>query len=102
MPSEEDVVGEGNQAMRLGNYGAGILVGVLAYCFSPPLMAQSIVKQDYQIDSTDASIKLFVRMKMQEGNSRFDNGSVVVFVHGATFPSSDDFDLSSILYSWAN
>ena len=47
--------------------------------FAPPLMAQSIVKQDYQIDSTDAGIRLFVRMKMQEGNSRFDNGNVVVF-----------------------
>ena len=60
------------------------------------------VKQDYQIDAVDPGIKLFVRMKMAEGNTKFANDNIVVFVHGATFPSTPDFDLEHKDYSWAD
>jgi pimeloyl-ACP methyl ester carboxylesterase len=60
-----------------------------------------IVKQDVMIDGADAGVKLFVRSKMAEGaKPAADN--VVLFVHGATFPSTPDFDLEFQDYSWAD
>lgn len=61
-----------------------------------------IVKTDVQIDALDAGIKLFVREKMAEGNTKFTDENVVLFLHGATAPSTCDFDLSYKDYSWAD
>lgn len=60
------------------------------------------VKQDYFIDASDPGIKLFVRSKMNEGQTRFTDDNIVLFVHGATFPSTPDFDLPYKDYSWAD
>ena len=64
--------------------------------------ATRIVKADTQIDALDAGIKLFVREKMAEGNTRFTDDNVVLFLHGATAPSTCDFDLPYRDYSWAD
>src|SRR3954453_13374678 len=64
--------------------------------------AQTIVKQDQQIDSLDPGIKLFLRRKMAEGNTQLTDSNVVLFLHGATSPSVCDFDLSYKDYSWAD
>ena len=61
-----------------------------------------IVKSDYRIDALDPGIKLFVREKMAAGNTRFTDENIVVFLHGATSPSSCDFDLQYKDYSWAD
>ena len=61
-----------------------------------------IVKSDTQIDALDPGIKLFVREKMAEGNTRFTDDNVVLFLHGATAPSTCDFDLAYKDYSWAD
>jgi pimeloyl-ACP methyl ester carboxylesterase len=61
-----------------------------------------IVKQDYRIDSVDRGVQLFVRGKMAEGTRQVTSDQVVLFVHGATFPSTPDFDLSYKDYSWAD
>ncbi len=61
-----------------------------------------IVSQDYQIEAVDPGIKLFVRTKMAEGNTRFTKDNIVLFIHGATFPSTPDFDLQYKDYSWAD
>lgn len=60
------------------------------------------VKQDYQIDGADPGVRLFVRQKMEEGNTRFSDDNIVLFVHGATAPSVCDFDLGFKDYSWAD
>lgn len=69
--------------------------------FSSALAAKT-VKQDYFIDAVDPGIKLFVRNKMAEGQTRFTNDNIVLFVHGATYPSTPDFDLQYKDYSWAD
>jgi len=82
-----------------------ILWMTLAISAAVPAWAQDAVKvtaQDYQINAVDPGIKLFVRMKMAEGNTRFTDDNVVLFVHGATFPSTPDFDLDYKDYSWAD
>lgn len=71
----------------------------------PALAAQEgikIVSQDYHIDAVDPGIKLFIRMKMVDGNKSFNNENIVLFVHGATYPSTPDFDLQYRDYSWAD
>ncbi len=62
----------------------------------------AVTKQDYFIDAIDPGIKLFVRAKMTEGQKQFTDDNVVLFVHGATFPSTPDFDLQYKDYSWAD
>jgi pimeloyl-ACP methyl ester carboxylesterase len=61
-----------------------------------------IVKADTQIDGLDPGIKIFIREKMAEGNTRFTDDNVVLFLHGATGPSTCDFDLGYKDYSWAD
>jgi pimeloyl-ACP methyl ester carboxylesterase len=60
------------------------------------------VKQDYHIDAVDPGIKLFVRTKSSGPDVRATNDNVVLFIHGATYPSTPDFDLSYKDYSWAD
>ena len=69
-----------------------------------PAAAQDvkIVKTDTQIDALDPGIKLLLREKMAEGNTRFTDDNIVLFLHGATSPSTCDFDLSYKDYSWAD
>jgi len=61
-----------------------------------------ITKTDAHIDALDPGIRLFVREKMPEGNTQFTNENVVLFLHGATGPSTCDFDLGYKDYSWAD
>ncbi len=61
-----------------------------------------IAKSDSQIDGLDPGIKIFIREKMAEGNTRFTDDNVILFLHGATAPSTCDFDLSYQDYSWAD
>jgi pimeloyl-ACP methyl ester carboxylesterase len=78
-------------------------------CFAVGLTAQTadaqeikITKTDAHIDALDPGIRLFVREKMQEGNTQFTNENIVLFLHGATGPSTCDFDLGYKDYSWAD
>lgn len=66
-----------------------------------PAIAQDaeIVKTDTLIDATDPGIKLLLREKMAAGNNKFTDGNVVLFLHGATSPSTCDFDLPYQDYS---
>ncbi len=71
---------------------------------APPAKAQdaAIEKRDMQIDALDPGIKLFLREKMARGNTRFTDDNIVLFLHGATSPSTCDFDLQYKDYSWAD
>lgn len=83
----------------------GILLSALLslYVFGPVQAGHiKTVTSDYHIDAVDPGIKLFVRQKMAEGNTRFTNENIVLFIHGATFPSTPDFDLRYQDYSWAD
>lgn len=83
----------------------GILLSALLslYVFGPVQAGHiKTVTSDYHIDAVDPGIRLFVRQKMAEGNTRFTNENIVLFIHGATFPSTPDFDLRYQDYSWAD
>jgi len=61
-----------------------------------------ITKTGLQIDALDPGINLLLREKMKEGNTTFTDGNVILFLHGATSPSTCDFDLGYKDYSWAD
>jgi pimeloyl-ACP methyl ester carboxylesterase len=60
-----------------------------------------IAEQDVSIAGVDPGVKIFVRSKMSSG-TKATRDNVVLFVHGATFPSTPDFDLQFQDYSWAD
>src|SRR5881275_904421 len=78
-----------------------VLAGMLVSAAAVAAPAK-IVKNDYTIDSVDPGIRLFVRSKMADGQKEFTDDNIVLFVHGATFPSTPDFDLQYKDYSWAD
>ena len=61
-----------------------------------------IAKSDSQIDARDSGVKLFLRQKIADGNTPFNDTNVILFLHGATGPSTCDFDLPYEDYSWAD
>lgn len=77
------------------------LMAVL-FVLSASAAAAAPVKQDEYIDAVDPGIKLFVRSKQPERTVRASDDNVVLFVHGATYPSTPDFDLQYKDYSWAD
>src|SRR5882757_8221911 len=79
------------------------LAAVLAASASASaLAAPRIVQNDSLLDSVDPGIRLAVSSKMADGQKEFTDDNVVLFVHGATFPSTPDFDLQFKDYSWAD
>jgi len=78
------------------------LLGLSVPLTSGPARAQSVAQDDQKIDSIDPDVRLFLRRKMMEGNVEFTDDNVVLFLHGATSPSTCDFDLSYKDYSWAD
>ena len=91
---------------RLSCLGWTLCTALIIALIAPQGIARAqdvkIVKTDAQIDALDPGIKLFVREKMAEGNTRFTDENVVLFLHGATAPSTCDFDLAYKDYSWAD
>src|SRR5260370_26004618 len=79
-----------------------LALALLAIVSSARAQDARIVKADSQIDGLDPGIRLFMREKMAEGNTRFGEDNVVLFLHGATAPSTCDFDLGYKNYSLAD
>src|SRR5262249_55625883 len=63
---------------------AAAFFAVALGCQTASAQEARITKTDTQIDALDPGIRLFVREKMQDGNTQFTNENVVLFLHGAT------------------
>jgi len=83
-------------------FASVVAAAILAAVSGASAQDAKVVKTDGQIDGLDPGIKLFLREKMAEGNTRFADDNVVLFLHGATGPSTCDFDLGYKDYSWAD
>jgi pimeloyl-ACP methyl ester carboxylesterase len=81
---------------------ATILIAFISVNTTASAQQAKIAKTDTQIDALDPGIKLFLREKMAEGNTAFTDDNAILFLHGATSPSTCDFDLSYKDYSWAD
>jgi len=78
------------------------IIAVLCLACAVTFAHAEIVKVDDYIDGADPGVKLFVRNKFAEPKIKATNNNVVLFIHGATFPSTPDFDLQFQDYSWAD
>jgi pimeloyl-ACP methyl ester carboxylesterase len=65
-----------------------------------PLGAQTIATESFTIPSSDPGIQLYLRNKHTAGQSEFPADKIILFVHGATFPSETGFDLDLPGGSW--
>jgi pimeloyl-ACP methyl ester carboxylesterase len=59
-----------------------------------------IASETFFIDASDPGIKLHVRNKHRVGKKAFPAEKVVLFVHGATYPSETAFDIALPGGSW--
>jgi len=80
----------------MSRYALALALGVASVALAAP------VKTDYYLEGVDPGVRIFVRQKMESGNTRFTDDNIVVFIHGATAPSTCDFDLGFKDYSWAD
>jgi pimeloyl-ACP methyl ester carboxylesterase len=92
----------GASCAKAGILGLMVAMAVVGSLAVTHAQDTKIVKTDTQLDGLDPGVKLFVREKMAEGNTRFADDNIVLFLHGATAPSTCDFDLNYKDYSWAD
>jgi pimeloyl-ACP methyl ester carboxylesterase len=59
-----------------------------------------LVTEEFMVPSGDAAINLYVRNKRLASTTSFNKDNVVLFVHGATYPSETGFDLRLDGLSW--
>jgi pimeloyl-ACP methyl ester carboxylesterase len=78
------------------------IMSLLAGCATAPSAPQvsALAVDDFHVPSTAAGVELFVRNKRPAGMQTFPSDRIVLFVHGATFPSESTFDLSLDGLSW--
>ena len=71
-----------------------VFAAFLSACTSMPRGAPSrIVIEEFMVAATDPGIELYVRNKHPEGMTGVKGDKVLLFVHGATYPSETAFDL---------
>jgi len=78
------------------------LMCLLAACAAAPSAPEAppLAVDDFHVPSKAAGIELFVRNKRPAGMQTFASDRIVLFVHGATFPSESTFDLALDGLSW--
>lgn len=76
----------------------GLLLVLAAGCASvgPPELAT----EEFRVASDQPDLTLYVRNKRHAGQDAFAPGKILLFVHGATFPSESTFDLRLGETSW--
>ena len=81
-----------------------VLLTWLSFAWLMPSLAhaQNVVAETFMIPAADPGIQLYVRNKHLEGHDRFPADRVVLFVHGATYPSETVFDIELPGGSWAD
>jgi pimeloyl-ACP methyl ester carboxylesterase len=79
------------------------LTAVLLLAASGPVHAVSkmrITTETFFVDASDPGIKLHVRNKHMSGKKVFQPDKIVLFVHGASYPSETMFDIALPGGSW--
>ena len=79
---------------------AAALMTACTTMFTPHTDTPAIVMEEFMIPSSDPGIELYVRNKHPAGASAFPGTRIVLYVHGATYPSETAFDLPLNGISW--
>ena len=83
--------------MRMRHLSVPIILLVARPATAQPV---KIVSESYYVAARDPGIQLFVRNKRPESMATFTPDRVLLFVHGATYPSETAFDLQLDGLSW--
>ena len=59
-----------------------------------------VIMEEFMVPSSDQGINLYVRNKHPQGTNTFPGEKILLFVHGATYPSETAFDLELNGMSW--
>ena len=76
-----------------------ISLALVSYASFPP-RSGSITTETFMVPALDPGIQLHVRNKHRTGEAGFEAERIVLFVHGATFPSETGFDIDLPGGSW--
>lgn len=80
---------------------AAFMIGLFVVeCATLPLEKGQITTEAFMVGTTDPGIKLNIRNKRPTGKERFTDDRIVLFVHGATYPSATGFDIDLPGGSW--
>jgi pimeloyl-ACP methyl ester carboxylesterase len=69
-------------------------------CAASGAPEHALATGSYHIPSDTSGIELFVRNKRPAGVDAFASGRILLYVHGATYPSETAFDLKLAGFSW--
>lgn len=79
--------------MRIGSFTRFVARMSVLTTMAPAIAQAPLVTEETMVDSPQAGQKLYVRNKHAKGMTAFTPERTVVFVHGATYPTSTAFDL---------
>src|ERR1700722_4499330 len=89
--------------MRRASRLLAALCGVVMSVGATIAFAQAntkLVTEEFMVPSSDPGIRLYVRTKHPQGSAGFTGGKILLYVHGATYPSETAFDLPLNGFSW--
>jgi len=88
--------------MRVRNrlMALSIILSVFLITGSNFAFGEDTKQEDYLIDGLDPGIKLHIRERVLPSLKNFSKDNIVLFVHGATYPSPSMFDLNVKGYSF--
>ena len=74
----------------------------LAFAIAAPVTAAppKIAMEEFMVPAVDPGINLYVRNKHPAGVKKFSADRILLYVHGATYPSETAFDLKLNGFSW--
>jgi pimeloyl-ACP methyl ester carboxylesterase len=73
-----------------------LVLSVAAFAATGP----QIVMEEFMVPAVDPGIQLYVRNKHPQGLTKFAGEKILLYVHGATYPSETAFDLQLNGLSW--
>ena len=75
---------------------AAFLIGFANMAFAQPKIAM----EEFMVPAVDPGLRLYVRNKHPQGVAKFEADKILLYVHGATYPSETAFDLQLNGLSW--
>jgi pimeloyl-ACP methyl ester carboxylesterase len=78
---------------RPARYLGGVIVLLIMVFGLTPMSRAETVMQEFMVPASDPGIELYVRNKHPAGKETFSADRILIYVHGATYPSEAMFDL---------
>ncbi len=80
-------------SLRASSWGLGLCLAIAGFVAGAAAEPVKLETESYRIPSDDAGIDLYIRNKRPAGVTSFGPDRILLYVHGATYPSETAFDL---------